>query len=183
MGAAKQEITFTDVDGNVVTEEWYFQLDETDAIEMDIIHDILQKDNPDQYLREIVENKDSRKLLTLWKELLFASVCKREGKNLVKGDDILHEFKFGGAYREFFSNLITSDDAGAAFFLQIMPDRVQQQATKESSRTYTNEELLVMSDEDFFKAAGTRDISEMDKRFLTLAMQRRNQKDAAADAA
>jgi len=172
MGAASQEITFTDPDGVRKTETWWFQLDETDAIEMDIIHELIQRGNPEKYLREIVEKQDSRALLNLWRDMLLASVCKREGNLLVKGEEIFKEFRFGGAYRQFFSELIQSDDAGAWFFVKIMPERLQQQAEQEAAKAYSNEELLAMSDEDFFKAAGTSDLREMDKRFMTLSMQR-----------
>lgn len=172
MGAAFQEISFTNADGEQVTETWWFELDETDAIEMDVIHELIQKGDPEAYLRGIVERKDSRALLNLWRDMLLASVCKREGKLLVKGPEILKEFRFGGAYRQFFSELITSDDAGAWFFTKIMPDRVRQQAEKETAKKYTNDELLAMTDEEFYKAAGTSDLREMDKRFMTLAMNR-----------
>jgi hypothetical protein len=181
MGAAHQEITFTDPDGNRVTETWWFQLDETDAIEMDVIHELIQKGDPETYLRGIVERKDSRALLDLWRDMLIASVCKREGKLLVKGPEIVKEFRFGGAYRQFFSELITSDDAGASFFVKIMPERLHQQAAEAARPDYSNQELLDMSDEDFYKAAGTSDLREMDKRFMTLAMQRLSNKKMTED--
>lgn len=173
MGASKQSITFEDPDGNTVTEEWHFQLDETDAIEMDIVHDLLTMDNPEQYLRDIVENKDSRALLQLWRELLIHSVSRREGKLLVKDKETVRQFQYGGAYRQFFSDLITSDDAGNAFFMKIMPTRVQEKAAEEVARAYSDEELFAMTDEEFNKAAGTTKVEEMDKRFLPIAFRRR----------
>ena len=176
MGAAFQEISFTNPDGERVTETWWFELDETDAIEMDIIHELIQQGDPETYLRGIVERKDSRALLNLWREMLVASVCKREGKLLVKGPEIVKEFRFGGAYRQFFSELITSEDAGASFFVKIMPQRLHQQGEPEKAPDYSNTELLAMSDEDFYKAAGTSDLREMDKRFTTLAMNRLSNK-------
>jgi hypothetical protein len=179
MGAASQQITFEDPDGNEVTEEWYFQLDESDAAEMDIVHDLIEMENPDQYLRDIVEKKDSRALLNLWRELLLGSVGKRDGKLIVKGPEIVREFRWGGAYRKFFSELITSEDAGASFFIQIMPQRIQDQAgarAQELSKKYSNEELLAMDDEDFYKVAGTSDLREMDQRFMTLMMNRLSNK-------
>ncbi|QEQ93912.1 hypothetical protein SEA_KARDASHIAN_47 [Streptomyces phage Kardashian] len=177
MGAARKEITFTTPDGVQKTEEWWFELDETDAIEMDVIHDLIQQGNPEEYLKGIVDRKDSRALLNLWRDMLIASVCQREGDLLVKSPEITKQFRFGGAYRQFFSELITSDDAGASFFVQIMPQRLHQQEAGQT-REPTNEELLAMSDEDFYKAAGSTDVRDMDKRFMTLAMQRKTAKAA-----
>lgn len=173
MGAAVQEITFTDVDGEKITETWYFQLDESDAAEMDLIHELLKMGNPEQYLRDIVENHDSRALLNLWRDLLLASVGKRKGKLIIKGPEIVEEFRYGGAYRAFFSELITKDDAGASFFVKIMPENIQQQVSEEVSRTYTDEELLAMTWPEFYKAAGTEKIEEMDKRFIPVAFKRK----------
>jgi hypothetical protein len=115
--------------------------------------------------------------------MLIASVCKREGKLLVKSKEITKEFRFGGAYRQFFSELITADDAGASFFVQIMPQRLHQQEVEDVVQNFSNEVLLAMSDEDFYKAAGTSDLREMDKRFMTLATNRLINKKGAAGAA
>jgi hypothetical protein len=61
---------------------------------------------------------------------------------------------------------------------KIMPKHIQEQAEAEArqltSEEFTDQELLDMPDEDFFKAAGTSNAMKMDKRFLNLAMARRN---------
>lgn len=173
MGAATKDITFTDVDGEEVTETWHFQLDESDAAEMDLVHELLKMGNPEQYLRDIVENKDSKALLNLWRELLMASVGKREGKLIVKDAETLRKFRYGGAYRKFFTELITMDDAGASFFAQIMPDDIQKQMNEKAAPTYTDDELMAMSWPDFYKAAGTDKIEKMDKRFTPIAFRRK----------
>jgi hypothetical protein len=181
MGAVMQPITFPDIDGNVVTEEWWFQLDETDAIEMDILHDALKSDgDPESFLQGIMDRKDSKMLLRLWKEILLNSVGRREGKKIVKDKATVDEFQYGGAYRKFFGEIITSEDAGVKFFMNLMPQDVQQKAAEKAARTYSNDELLAMNDEEFYKAAGTSDLRNMDQRFMTLAMNRlSNQKNAA----
>lgn len=178
--AVHESITFTDADGEQVTEDWWFQLDETDAIEMDIIHELIKKGDPENFLRNIVEERDTRALSQLIRDMLLASVCKREGKLFIKGPEIVREFRFGGAYRQFFSDLITSDDAGGKFFSNVIPVRVQQKVADEATKVYSNEELLAMNDEDFFKAAGTNDVTEMDKKFLNLAFQRKSSKSVQA---
>jgi hypothetical protein len=184
MGAAHEDITFVDPDGNQVTETWWFQLDESDAAEMDLIHELLATGSPDKYLQDIVKNNDSKALLNLWRELLLASVCKREGKLLVKGPDVVKQFRWGGAYRQFFYELIRKDDMGSEFFLQIMPDHIRSKAKEEVAKSYTEEELLAMTDEQFYAAAGSSDLRDMDKRFTTIAMHRlsnkKNKEDASA---
>lgn len=169
MAAVRKLISFTDLDGKPVSEEWWFQLGKTDALELDIVHE----DNPEEYLKKILDDKDSRKLLKVWKELLFAAVGVRVDSQLVKNDEVLARFKQGGAYEQFFSELIESEDAGASFFAAILPDDVRDQAAKQAANpTYTDQQLLDMDDEAFYAAAGTSDLKKMDKRFTTLAMRR-----------
>ena len=173
MGAVKRKITFTDPDGVEVTEDWWFQFDESDAVEMDYVHDLLKMDNPQKYLDDIAKNKDTKTLLGLWRELLLASAGKRDGKLIDKDKAVVRQFRYGGAYRALFSELISEDDAGASFFRDIMPERVQKQMHEEVTRRYSDEELYAMSDDEFYKAAGTDKVEEMDKRFLPIAFRRR----------
>jgi len=173
MGAVKRTISFVNADDEEVTEEWHFQLDESDAVDMQIMHDILATGDPETHLHAIVQNRDSRALLNLWREMLFAAACKREGKLLLKDPDIQREFRYGGAYRQLFSELITADDGGVEFFMSIMPKHIREQAAEQAKQGYSDEELLSMSDEDFVKAAGGDNAMNWDRRFLNIATQRK----------
>lgn len=174
MAAVRKVISFTDIDGNPVTEEWWFQLGLTDAMEMDFFHE----GDPGKYFMEIVQNQNSRQLLKVWRDLLFASVGVRKEidgrKILVKNDEVRERFQHGGAYEQFFSEIIESDDAGASFFQDILPEELKKKAAEQAElpKSYTDHELLDMSDEEFYAAAGTSDLKLMDKRFTTLAMRR-----------
>lgn len=179
-----ESITFKTPDGETVTEEWWFQLDETDAIEMDLVHDLIAMGGEaEDHLLNIVKNKDTKALGHLIKDLMLASVCKRDGNLLLKSEELTNQFRFGGAYRVFFSKILTSDDAGGSFFANVLPEKIRQQAAEQAAKVYSNEELLAMSDEDFYKSAGTSDLREMDTRFMTLAMNRLNNKKLASNPA
>jgi hypothetical protein len=173
MGMIKRTISFIDIDGNPVEEDWYFSLDEADAAETDIAH---RKDLA-EYLASIQKNKDTKELLDVWRQLLFAAVGKREGKLLIKGPEIVREFRFGGAYKQFFSQIIEMDDAGFEFFNSIMPEKIQKQVQEEQNKTYSKDELLSMSNEEFDRVVGT-DESKMSREHLLIAFQRRNSKAA-----
>lgn len=171
--AVKRTISFLDLDGNRVEEDWYFALDESDAADTDIAH----KDNLETYLSEITKNKDSKSWLGVMKELLFAAVGRREGKLLVKGEDILRDFKFGGAYKQLFSELIEMEDAGAEFFASMMSASVQKKIAEEQNKAYSKEDMLGMTDEEFFSAFG-KDETSYSPDVLLVAFQRRNSKAA-----
>lgn len=178
MAAKPRIIRFTDLDGNPREVEYYFSLGKTDAIELDFVH----RDDPKAYLKSIAENRESRNIMEVWKDMLFRAVAVRESDGdrswLVKNDQILTEFRGSGAYEQLFSELAESEDAGASFFLSIMPENIQEKAAEEEQRnaqSYTNQQLLEMTDEAFYAAAGTRNVIDMDKRFMEIAWQRKEQ--------
>lgn len=172
--AVKQTIRFEDLDGNPVEQDWYFSLSESDAADMDLAH----HEDLESYLSEILKNKDSKAWLSVLKDLVFAAVGKREGNLLVKDAETLREFKFGGAYKQFFSELIVMEDAGAAFFSSILPANIQKRVAEEQAKTYTKDELLAMTDDEFDQVAGT-DVTEMTKEQMLVAFQRRSNSKAA----
>lgn len=178
MPAAKKSIRYIDLNGQTREVEYWFQLGKTDAIELDFVH----RKNPKEYLESIAANQESRNLMDVWKDMLFRAVAKRvsgtDGDYLVKNDEILSEFRGSGAYEQLFNELAESEDGGASFFLSIMPKEVQANAEQEAarnSREYTNQELLEMTDEAFYTAAGTRNVMDMEKRFMQIAWQRKEQ--------
>lgn len=174
MGAVKREISFKNLDGEDVTETWYFSLDEEDAANTDLAH------RPDlsEYLSTVDKNRDAKEVMNIWKTLLWASVGKREGNLLIKDEKVLREFKFGGAYKQLFAELVEDPDAGMHFFLKIMPDKVQKQVAAETSKTYNTDEMMAMSDEEFDKIFGTDD-TKWDRDVLLVAMRRKNASKAA----
>lgn len=177
--AVRQEIKFVNVDGEEVTEVWHFSLGQTDVMNMDLAH----HEDVEGYLSEILRNKDTKRLLEVWQELLFRAVAKREGSLLLKDDEhgqpgILRAFRYGGAFEQFFSEIVQAPDAGASFFLSIMPANVQEEVAKKSARVYTDDELLAMTDDEFAKVAG-KDIQDMTKEHMLLAFKRKTMKPAA----
>lgn len=172
MAAVMRTIRFTDLNGQPKAVDYWFSLGKTDAIELDFVH----RKNPKQYLESIAANQETRNLMEVWKDMLFRAVAIRKGDHLVKNEDVLEEFKGSGAYEQLFNELAESKDGGAEFFLSIMPQEVQANAQEEAARVnrdYSNQELLEMSDEDFYAIAGTKKFAEMDKRFQLIAWERR----------
>lgn len=172
MGAVKRVIQFNDLDGNPVEEVYYFQLGKTDALETDVIHE--HKDDMEEYVRELAKGKNSRELVKVWQQLLFTAVGQRVGNQLIKSPEITAQFRFGGAYEQFFSELMESEDGGGEFFMKIMPEDVQERSEEAAKRVYTKEELLDMPDAEFDRIAGT-DESKMSREHLLIAFQRKSQ--------
>lgn len=179
MPAVKKTISYTNLDGEKVSEDWWFSLGQTDMIEMDVTH---MKDR-EEFLAAIVKDNNTRNLLDLWKDMLFKAVGRREGNYLVKDGQILKEFVGSGAYEALYEEIANSDDAGWSFFQTMMPDgfidKAAEASQQEKSKKYSTSELLNMSDEEFYKAAGTDRVQDMDKFFMAIAMKRLTDSKAA----
>lgn len=170
--AVKRSITHPDLDNKLVTEDWYFSLGKTDVLEMNLVHDY--EDVP-AYLASILKDakNHSREILDLWKEMLFHSVGQRQDNLLIKDEAVLRKFRYGGAYEQFLSELMDEDDAGASFFMAIMPADVQEKIAAENEKSYTKDEMLAMTEEEFTKAFGA-DQTAWDREVLLVAMQRKS---------
>jgi hypothetical protein len=166
--AVPRTIRFRDLDGNFVEQDWYFSLDKTDTLEMGLIHN----EDVSHFLNNVIMSRDSLQLLRVWKDLLIRSVGERQGRLLVKDDNIRREFRQGGAYEQLLMELVESDDTGAGFFLSIMPDEIQNMINEEQAREYSREELLSMTDEEFSRVAGD-DESRMSRKHLMISLQRK----------
>lgn len=168
MAMVMRSISFTNISGEDVTEDWYFLLDESDAVDMELVH----RPDVEDFLTDIVKNRDSRNLIDVYRQILFASVGKKDGNLFVKDEETLREFKLGGAYRKLFSELLDMDDAGAEFFNTFMPEKIMQKAREQAEKVWTEGELLAMTDQEFEGVAG-KDEKDWSREHLLIAMKRK----------
>lgn len=114
----KKSITYRDLDGNPITEDWYFHFREDELIEMQLEHEIAEK------FQALVDGKTSSKEgVGLIKMFIQSSVGKRsaDGRKFAKNQEILDDFNQTGAYSAFLLELV-ADPAGAALFINsLMP--------------------------------------------------------------
>lgn len=163
-------ITFKDqFTGEPREETYWFELSMSDATDLEI----LERDDVQEYLTSIIEGQNGAKMLKVMKMLAWAAVGRREGNRFVK-DGVAKEFRENGTWNALFSELMQEKDAGLeSFYLKILPTEIKRQAEEQAAKKYTDEELLAMSDEDFYRAAGTKKFDEMNKRFSLIAYKRK----------
>lgn len=174
MGMVKKTISFTNMfTKEPVTEDWYFSLDESDAIDMELMH----RPDVQEYVSGAVKNRQSRDLTSIFKEILFASVGRNVDNMFVKDTDTIRQFKYGGAFRQLFSEILEMDDAGAEFFAAMMPDRVVAEAKEQIAKQWTEDELLAMTDDEFKAVAGL-DEKDWSREHLLIGFKRKTAKAA-----
>lgn len=115
----KKTITYTDFDGNEVTEDFYFHMSKADLVEMELSH----KDGLQKKIERIVEAQDGKAIMEEFKNLLLGSYGQKspDGRRFVKSQELQDEFKSSPAYDVIFMELVTDSDKAAAFVNGIIP--------------------------------------------------------------
>lgn len=115
----KKSITYTDFNGNEVTEDFYFNLSKAEIVEMELsVHGGLK-----DHLEKIIAAEDGKEIIAQLKHIILKAYGKRseDGKQFIKNDQIREEFASTEAYSELFMELATQTDAAIEFTNGIIP--------------------------------------------------------------
>lgn len=117
-----KKITYTDLNGTERTEEALFNLTQSEIIEMEFSVD----GGLQMLLQRIVDEKDSRRLMAEFKDLILRSYGKKsdDGRRFIKSEELRTEFAQTEVYNRIFMELVSNSDAAAAFVNGIMPKEI-----------------------------------------------------------
>ena len=115
----KKSITYEDLDGNMVTEIFYFNYTMTELIKMEnSVDGGLQK-----LLQNIVASDNRPEIVDRFEKIVLGAygVRSEDGKRFVKSDELSEQFAQTPAYDTLFLELITSHNTMADFINAMMP--------------------------------------------------------------
>lgn len=140
----KKTITFKDLDGNDLTEDFYFHLTKAEITEMELS----QKGGLSSYLEQIVKTEDAAELIAIFKDIILKTVGRRseDGRRFVKNEEIRNDFMQTEAYSELFMELATNTDAATAFMTGLIPAGLEQQVQREIAAKKTEDVQLPQED-------------------------------------
>lgn len=157
-------------------ETFYFQLNKSDAMDMKL----LERDDVEEYLRSVIEGQNGAKMLKVARDMILAAVGVKVGQNLVK-EDVAQRFVNEGYWNALFQDLFETEGYNPMdFIIGILPEDIQKEIAEGHEKKYTEAELLAMTDKEFYKAVGTKNVSEMEPRHLQIAVRRKTHKSDAA---
>lgn len=115
----KRTITYTDFDDNVVSEVHYFNISNSELIELNVQYE----GGAQAFFQRIVEAQDGKAIIEQFKKLiLFAYGQKSEdGKRFVKSDALREEFSQTIAFDALFMDLATNTESAAQFVNGVIP--------------------------------------------------------------
>lgn len=132
----KKTITYTDYNGIERTEDFYFNLNRAELVDMQTEYE----GDLTEALERIWGSKDVKGLMRFIKDLVLRSYGEKsaDGKRFIKSQDISEGFAQTEAYSEFYMELF-EDESGKAisdFILGIIPANMKddvEKAMKESA--------------------------------------------------
>jgi len=124
----KKNVTYTDFNGQTVTEEFRFHLSKAELVEMEAE----RRGGLAAYLQRIVETNDGAAIINAFKDLLQRSVGRvsQDGRRFIKNPEIVDDFMESPAYSVLFMELATKADAAAEFVNGIIPEGLGEEVAE-----------------------------------------------------
>jgi hypothetical protein len=121
-------ITYEDFNGNLVTENFYFNLSKAELIELEVSYDT----GLAAAMQRIIDEKDNKKLVSEFKRIILLSygVKSEDGKRFRKSNELREEFEQTAAYQSLFVELATNSMAATEFINGIIPRDMVASASK-----------------------------------------------------
>lgn len=165
----EKNITYTDYNGETVTEKFCFSLNKAELIEMELT----TQDGVREQMTRLLAEDDKAEILKIFKKVLLDSIGRRseDGRLFIKNDKIREEFEASPAFGDMLVEFYSNENAMADFLVAIVPSDLAEAVAKgvetvelpdgtkdtvatEKAKTwdqYTRQELVEMSSEDFNK--------------------------------
>lgn len=115
----KKTITYKDFNGRERTEDFYFNLNKSEVLEMEMSADggLIEK------IQRVVAAQDGNEIMKIFKEFLSNSygIKVEDGKRFSKSDEIWRSFYESPAYDVLFWEMVTHPEVMAAFIEAVIP--------------------------------------------------------------
>lgn len=124
----KRDITYTDFNGDTVTEVFYFNLSKPELIELEVEYENGLADA----LQRIIKSDDAKAIIKEFKRLILISYGQKspDGKRFIKSDQLREEFSQTAAYQSLFMELGTQAEAAVTFIKGVLPQDMAEEVDK-----------------------------------------------------
>lgn len=126
----KRTITYVDYNGSERTEDFYFNLNKAELMEMEMS----TTGGLAEMISKIVAAQDAPAIIKIFKELVLKAYGEKspDGKRMIKTEEIAAAFSQTEAYSQLFMELATDADAAAKFVNGIVPAESAKQLSIEN---------------------------------------------------
>lgn len=128
----KKTISYVDYDGNDRTEDFYFNLNKAEIVELELG----TTGGLTKTLEKIVQEKDNKRIVEYFKDIILKAYGEKsaDGRRFVKSQELRDAFEQTEAYAELFMELSSNAKAAAEFVSGIVPKEASD-AAKQATLT------------------------------------------------
>lgn len=146
----KKTVTYKDFNGEDVTEDFFFNLNKAELIEIEMSY----PGGFGKHIQAIAKAEDKPKLVEMFKKLLLTSygVKSDDGKKFLKNQILRDEFEASTPYSDIFMELMTNEDFQTQFLNGVMPANLSEDLAKlaasEKTEVILPEDVQIISRAD-----------------------------------
>ena len=124
----KKTVTYTDYNGVVRTEPFYFHFTQAEILDMEMS----TEGGFAERIQRIIDAKDQTSLLKVIKKFVLDAygVKSEDGRRFIKSQEVKDAFVECPAYSEIYMELLTDDEVAAEFVNKVIPDDMQDRFAK-----------------------------------------------------
>ena len=124
----RKTVHYTDFNGDEAEEVLYFNLSMPELLEMNNSAPAGLKER----VNTMIEETDGQAILKTITDLIYKAYGKKseDGKKFIKSDALSDDFFQSAAYEALFEELLTDENAAAAFVNGIVPKKVKDEIAK-----------------------------------------------------
>lgn len=128
----KKTMTTVDFGGTMRTEDYYFNLTESEIIEMQLS----TEGGLAAMAKRITDAKNQLELVALFKTMICKSygVLSPDGRKFIKNQAVLDDFMATQAYSDLYMELVQDAEKAAEFFNNILPENVRKLAEEKAEK-------------------------------------------------
>ena len=125
----KETITYTDYNGTQRTEDFYFNLNKSEIMKMELS----TTGGLTEMIQRIIAAQDTPALVDIFEKLILKAygVKSPDGKRFEKSEELTNAFAQTEAYSNLFMELATDADKAAKFINGIVPADLAEEAAKQ----------------------------------------------------
>ena len=169
----KRTITYTNIDDQQVTEDFYFNLSKAELAEMELS----KPGGFEAWVKSLMQTNDGGVIIAAFKDLVAMTVGERtqDGK-FIKSENFKRAFMSSEPYSIIFMEFLENPNSVGEFLKATLPQDLVQKLREEQTaqkREYTEKELLEMDDAQFQAIAGPNP-RDWSREHLQIGFQRKS---------
>jgi len=153
----KKTITYEDLNGETVSEDYFFHLSKAELIELEMSH----QGGLSTWLQSVVSAEDGASIIREFKKIILSAYGKRsdDGKRFVKTQELRDEFESTEAYSALFVELVTKTESAIEFVNGVIPRGMVEEAAKLVGAEEPKPALAVVTEPKIISRAEVEEMS------------------------